>query len=234
MKLGKLKTYYEKKLAESYKDEKEFKKTLNEFKVQVLENKNLLKVYSLYDELSKPQGLNEQDAHEFLKEGITLIKSILPKTKLPKVIIEGKENDYQKLDDLVYVTNRTIYLNDRLSNKKDIVKTLTCSKSEIKESVNIPISSMVKVGNQILKNYLDNLSEETKKEFLEIVSEDTKTLETKFKNLKNETLQKLSVLENEEKDSETLKTLQETTNKIKNETFSQLTYLKMKKLNETI
>lgn len=234
MTLGKLKTYYEKKLAESYKDEKEFKKTLNEFKVQVLENKNLLKVYSLYDELSKPQGLNEQDAQEFLKEGISLIKTILPKTKLPKVIIEGKENDYQKLDDLIYVTNRTIYLNDRLSNKKDIVKTLTRSKEEIKESVNIPISSMVKVGNQILKNYIDNLSEETKKELFQLLSEDTKSLEEKFQILKEETLKKLSILENQEKDSETLKTLQETTNKIKNETFSQLTYLKMKKLNETI
>jgi len=234
MKLGKLKTYYEKKLAESYKDEKEFKKTLNEFKVQVLENKNLLKVYSLYDELSKPQGLNEQDAHEFLKEGISLIKSILPKTKLPKVMIEGKENDYQKLDDLVYVTNRTIYLNDRLSNKKEIVKTLTQSKKEIKESANIPISSMVKVGNQILKNYIENLSEETKKELFELLNEDTKSLETKFNELKNETLQKLTILENKEKDVETLKTLQETTNKIKNETFSQLTYLKIKKLYETI
>lgn len=234
MTLGKLKTYYEKKLIESYKDEKEFKKVLSSFKKQVLENKNLLKVYSLYDELSKPQGLNEQDAHEFLKEGISLIKSILPKTKLPKVVIEGKENDYQKLDDLVYVTNRTIYLNDRLSNKKDIVKTLTRSKEEIKESVNIPISSMVKVGNQILKNYLDNLSEETKKELLEIVSEDTKTLETKFDTLKNETIEKLNILESKESDAETIKKLQETTNKIKNESFSQINYLKIKKLFDSI
>jgi len=234
MTLGKLKTYYEKKLAESYKDERKFKKILNEFKVQVLENKNLLKVYSLYDELSKPQGLNEQDAHEFLKEGISLIKSILPKTKFPKIVTEGKENDYQKLDDLVYLTNRTIYLNDRLSNKKKIVKTLTQSKKEIKESANIPISSMVKVGNQILKNYIENLSEETKKELFELLNEDTKSLESKFNELKNETLQKLTILENKEKDVETLKTLQETTNKIKNEIFSQLTYLKMKKLYETI
>jgi hypothetical protein len=234
MSLGKLKTYYEKKLVESYKNEKDFKKVMIEFKKVVLENKNLSKIYSIYDDLSKPQGLNEQDAYEFLKEGITLIQSILPKTKLPKLVIEGKENDYQSIDELVYINNRTIYLNDRLANKKQIVQTLTKPKNEIKESVNIPISSMIKVANQTLKNYMETLDENTKEDLINILKEDVDSLQEKFETIKENTIQKLNELVSVETEQVTVNKINETIEKVKNEQFSQINYLKLKKLNETI
>jgi hypothetical protein len=36
------------------------------------------KLYSLYDQLTTPQGLNESDAKDFLEEGISLIQKLIP------------------------------------------------------------------------------------------------------------------------------------------------------------
>ena len=47
MTFGKVKTIIENNLIDSYKNEKEFKKSLREFKHNVLENKNLSKIYVL-------------------------------------------------------------------------------------------------------------------------------------------------------------------------------------------
>ena len=92
MTFGNIKSLIENNLLESYKDEKDFKKTLREFKHNVLSNKSMSKAYALYDQLSKPQGLNEHDAKEFLEEGISLLQRILPTIKLPKTISESVKN----------------------------------------------------------------------------------------------------------------------------------------------
>ena len=68
MTFGAVKSLIEKNLLESYKNEKEFKKTLREFKHNVLSNKSMSKAYTLYDQLSTPQGLSEQDAKYFIEE----------------------------------------------------------------------------------------------------------------------------------------------------------------------
>ena len=59
MTFGTIKSIIENNLLESYKNEKEFKKTLREFKHNVLNNKSMSKAYTLYDQLSTPQGLND-------------------------------------------------------------------------------------------------------------------------------------------------------------------------------
>ena len=74
MTFGQIKSIIENNLLESYKNEQEFKKSLKEFKHNVLNNKNMSKLYSLYDQLTTPQGLTETDAKDFLEEGITLIQ----------------------------------------------------------------------------------------------------------------------------------------------------------------
>jgi hypothetical protein len=58
MKFGILKSKIEKLLAESYTNNT-FKKELSNFKKLVLENKNISKVFYLYDELNSNKGLNE-------------------------------------------------------------------------------------------------------------------------------------------------------------------------------
>jgi hypothetical protein len=234
MTFGQIKTIIENQLIESYRDGKEFKQSLKEFKEDVLDNKNISKLYSLYTDLSTPQGLSEQDAYEFIKEGIDLIQKTLPKVNLPKGNIKESKNIYKNIDELVYVDGKRIDLNDRLQNKKELVKILTQPKTQIKESVNIPLSSMVKVANQSLNNYIETLDESSKKELIEIINEDTKSLKIKFESLKKDATIKLNGLIDKEIDSNVKSKITETVERINNEKFDQVAYLKLKQLVESL
>jgi hypothetical protein len=232
MTFGTIKSLIEKNLLESYKNETEFKKTLREFKHNVLSNKAMSKAYAIYDQLSSPQGLSEQDAKDFIEEGISLLNKILPSIKLPISLSEKTENNYTEIDTLVY--SQGVNLLERVNAKKNILKVITSTKESIKESIHIPISSMVAVANQTVNNYILNLDENSKKEFFQIVSEDTKTLETKFETIKESAISKLTALQNSE-DSQDIKTkISETIDKVKSEKFDQLNFLKLKNLEESI
>jgi hypothetical protein len=232
MTFGIVKSLIEKNLLESYKNEMEFKKTLREFKHNVLSNKAMSKAYAIYDQLSSPQGLTEQDAKDFIEEGISLLNKILPSIKLPITLSEKTENNYTEIDTLVY--SQGVNLLERVSAKKNILKVITSTKESIKESINIPISSMVAVANQTVNNYLLNLDENSKKEFFQIVSEDVKTLETKFETIKESTISKLTALQDSENSQDIKTKISETIDKVKSEKFDQLNFLKLKNLEESI
>jgi hypothetical protein len=232
MTFGTVKSLIEKNLLESYKNENEFKKTLREFKHNVLSNKAMSKAYAIYDQLSSPQGLSEQDAKDFIEEGISLLNKILPSIKLPISLSEKTENNYTEIDTLVY--SQGVNLLERLNAKKSILKVISSTKETIKENINIPISSMVSIANQTVNNYILSLDENSKKEFFQIVSEDVKTLETKFETIKESAISKLTALQNSE-DSQDIKTkILETIDKVKSEKFDQLNFLKLKNLEESI
>jgi phosphoribosylformylglycinamidine (FGAM) synthase-like enzyme len=234
MTFGLIKSIIEENLLESYKDEKSFKRAVSEFKQNILNNKDISKVYALYDELSKPQGLSVDDAKDYLSEGISVIQKLLEKIKLPKIIGESQvKNKYNLIDDLVYFTN-VVNLTERVEVKKQLIKNLQL-KSKISESnINIPISSMVKIANQTINSYIDNLDEESKKEFFEIIREDSSILENKFVSLKEITLAKLVPLAESQHDSDTKVKIEETIKKIEEDSFSQINFLKLKKLHESL
>jgi hypothetical protein len=233
MTFGQFKSLIEKNLIESYNNEKEFKKFLREFKQNVLNNKHMSKLYSLYDQLSLPQGLNESDAKDFLEEGITLIQQILPNIKLPKTLSENIINKYSDIDSLVY--SKKLNLLERVNSKKSILNTLvTQTEDTIKESINIPLKSMVSIANQTLQKYIESLDESSKKEFIKLISEDTKTLETKFETIRESAINKLNTMLENEKEFELKTKLSETIDKLKTEKFDQLNFLKLKTLEESI
>ena len=233
MTFGKIKSIIENNLLESYKNEQEFKKSLKEFKQNVLNNKNMSKLYSLYDQLTTPQGLTEADAKDFLEEGITLIQKLVPTIKTPKTVYENVSNKYSNIDSLVY-TNK-LDLMERVQSKKTLIKTLVSSKPQpVKESINIPLKSMVSIANQTMKGYLDNLDESTKKEFIGLMSEDTTLLKEKFETLKESTITKLNTILENEQDFEIQTKLSETIDRLKFEKFDQLNFLKLKNLEESI
>jgi hypothetical protein len=118
--------------------------------------------------------------------------------------------------------------------KKEISKVLSTNKKELKESVKIPVSSMIKIANQTLNGYLETLDESSKKELLQLVKEDRKLSESNFIELKQITVSKLSTIKDGEKKSSTSEKIDETINVIKNQEFNQLNYFKLKKLNETL
>jgi hypothetical protein len=159
----------------------------------------------------------------------------LSETKLPKVISESVvKNNYKDIDSLVYDKSDSIDLNERLKKKKQIIQVLTQKKPSITESIKIPVTSMVKLANKTLDNYIQTLDETSKKEFLEIINEDKKVLKDKFDGLKTMVENKLtSLIENENDDSVKLK-INETISKINNEEFSEINYLKLKELSNSI
>lgn len=210
----------------------EFKKTLREFKQNVLNNKSMSKAYAIYDQLSTPQGLSEQDAKYFIEEGVSLLNNILPSIKLPKTLSEKIENKYSEIDTLVY--SHGVNLLERVNAKKNIVQVISSSKESIKESINIPIISMVTVANQTLNNYILTLDEVSKKEFFQIVSEDTKVLETKFETIRESAISKLTLLQDKEDSKDIKEKILETIDKLKIEKFDQLNFLKLKNLEESI
>ena len=233
MTFGQIKSTIERNLLESYRNEQEFKKSLKEFKHNVLANKNMSKLYSLYDQLTTPQGLSESDAKDFLEEGINLIQKLIPSIKTPKTLSENVKNSYSDIDSLVY-TNK-LDLMERVQSKKNLIKILKSPKTEsIKESINIPLKTMVTVANQTMKKYLDNLDESAKKEFIQLMSEDTNVLKDKFETLKESTINKLSTLLESEHDFELKTKLSETIDRLKVEEFDQLNFLKLKNLEESI
>lgn len=232
MTFGQIKSLIEKNLLESYSNEAAFKKSLREFKHNVLNNKSISKVYNLYDQLSTPQGLSESEAKQFIDEGVNLLQRILPTIKLPKSLETQVENNYKHIDTLVYTKNISIM--ERIAAKSNIESTLKQPKSSIKESINIPVSSMVKIANQTLRNYIETMDENSKKEFFQIVSEDNKNLENRFEELKTSAISKLeSILENENENDVKTK-INETIDKLKLEKFDQLNFLKIKNLESSI
>jgi hypothetical protein len=124
---------------------------------------------------------------------------------------------------------------ERIQSKKTLIKTLVSQKPEtIKESINIPLKSMVSIANQTMKGYLDNLDESTKKEFIQLMSEDTSLLQEKFETLKESTISKLNTLLENENEFEIKTKLSETIDRLKVEKFDQLNFLKLKNLEESI
>ena len=233
MTFGQIKSIIENNLLESYRNEQEFKKSLKEFKHNVLSNKNMSKLYSLYDQLTTPQGLTENDAKDFLDEGIHLIQKLIPTIKTPKTVSENVENKYSDVDALVY-TNK-LDLMERLKSKKSLIQTLTSNKKEtVKETINIPLKSMVSIANQTLNSYLENLDEDAKKEFIQLMSEDTSSLKTKFDDLRESAINKLTTLLESEQEFEIKTKLSETIDRLKVEKFDQLNFLKLKNLEESI
>ena len=233
MTFGQIKSIIENNLLESYRNEQEFKKSLKEFKHNVLNNKNMSRIYSLYDQLTTPQGLSENDAKDFLDEGINLIQKLLPSIKMPKTMSENVNNSYSDVDALIY-TNK-LDLMERLKSKKNLIKTLTSPKKEmVKETINIPIKSMVSIANHNLNNYLDTLDESAKKEFIQLMSEDVSSLKNKFETLRENAIVKLSNILESEQDFEVQTKLSETIDRLKIEEFNQLNFFKLKNLEESI
>ena len=232
MTFGQIKTAIENHLIESYKSEKEFKKSINEFKSNILNNKSISKLCSVYDQLSTNQGLNEGDAKDFLEEGLSVINRILPTVKLPKLAKETTNNNYKNIDTLVYTNN--LNLSERVNAKKEIIQILKSEKESLKESIKLPVSSMVKIANQTLENYITNMDEDSKKVFMNVVKTDSKNLKEDYQNLKESTIDKLKTILTNESEQELKSKIQETIEKIQTQDFNQMNYVKLVSLEKNL
>jgi len=231
MTFGQIKSIIEKNLVESYKDTSTFKKTLKEFKHNILTNKSFSKIYSIYDDLSSPQNLTETEAKEFLEEAVNVVRHLLEKTTLPKNG-EQSSNIYEDIDNVVYFNK--VDIKERLNSKKNIISKLMESKGQTNESVKIPLKSMVSIANQTISKYVENLDEASRKEIFHILAKSSSDLENEFGNLKESAVNKLKVLSSKENDVDLKSKISETISKIEAEKYDQINYVRLKNLEESI
>jgi hypothetical protein len=231
MTFGQIKSAIEKSLVESYKNQSDFKKTLREFKHNILENKSFSKLYSIYDDLYKPQGLSKEDAELFLNEGIEIVRHLVDKTQLPNGV-GISENVYSDLDNLVYFKN--VNLSERVQSKKRIIETLMKTKTNVSETVKIPLKSMVNIANQTVQSYLETLDESTKVEVFHLMATSKDDLEKEFQTIKESTIEKLVVISEKESEKDMKTKLNETIEKIKSENFDLMNYIRLKQLKDSI
>ena len=78
MKFGLLKSKIENCLVEAYANDT-LKRNLFVFDQLVAKNKNINKLYYLYDELSSNKGLNESVASDFVNQSITIYENTINK-----------------------------------------------------------------------------------------------------------------------------------------------------------
>ena len=96
-------------------------------------------------------------------------------------------DDYYDIDNVVY-SKGIKNLESILESKKNIKNIITKEekRKDITENVNIPISSMVKIANDNLKNELIDLNESEKKELDSILSIDFEKMKKKRIQLQNQ------------------------------------------------
>ena len=238
MKFGKLKSKIENKLVESYKNGT-IKSDMFKFNSLVLKNKNVSKLFYLYDELSSNRGLNESIANEYINQSITFYENTINKInpndlKDLNAWLEGTEynNEYDVVDEL-FSTGIT-KLEEKITSKKTILETITKSPKEEKEVVNIPLKTMVGIANKTISNYVSNLSESDQKKLKTILSSNEDELKEKYNSLKESVISKLEKIQESEQDKEVGNTINETIEKVSSESFDKLTYLKLQELNNNL
>lgn len=239
MKFGILKSKIEKCLIESYNNNT-FKDNIFIFNELVKKNKNISKIYYLYDELSSKKGLSESVANDFVNESITIYENTInkiSKKNLDEISIwVGKietKNNYEEIDTLF--SKNVVMLENKIKNRNLIVENL--KSLEIKENndvINVPLNNMVKVANKTVNDYLSNISESEKKEVIELLKEDNNKLKIKFEVIKENTIKRLEKILESESNPEVKSTVQETIKKVQNESYDKITYVKLKNLNESL
>lgn len=236
MKFGELKSKIEKCLTESY-SKNSVKKDLFVFKELVLKNKNVSKLFYLYDELSSKKGLSEDVASEYVNQSITLFENTINKIST-KELNEIKDwvghiksnNEYSDIDNLF--STGLLNLESKIKSKKVIVEGLQKQNLvEEKEFIKVPLNAMTNVANKTIKSYISNLNESEQKEVLQILNTPKEKLQQKYEITKEIVLEKLEK-QKEAGDSETKQTIDEVVKKLTTEQFNELNYFKLKNLSE--
>ena len=239
MKIGLLKSKIEKCLTESYGKDT-FKPNMFVFKELVLENKNLSKLFFLYDKLTTKKSLNESTASDLINESITIYENTINKINKKQIdelnlwLVGVKtKNNYEDLDNLF--SSNVLTLESKIKSKKIITENLKQNPSNTLEiTEKIPLNKLVNAANKTVSNFLENMDESDRKKLLNVLSEDNRKLKLKYEIIKETVVDKLELLKENEDDKEVLSRINETLNKLENEEFDKINYIKLYELNKNI
>jgi hypothetical protein len=231
---GLLKTKIENVLLESYSNNT-FKNELKTFKKLVIENKNISKLFYLYDELSSPKALSESYCVGYINECVKIYENTSNKLKqsdINKIINwvgnKNVKSNYTDIDTLF--SNDVLTIESKIKSRKVIMESLITKT----EGIDLPLSTMVSVANKTIKSYIDGLNESDKKELIDLLSEDDTTLNEKYTTLKEGVVTKLTEMKNASTESSMQTRIDETISKVISEKYDKLTYFKLKNLKENL
>jgi hypothetical protein len=238
MKFGILKSKIENVLLESYKNGT-FKDELKNFDKLVLKNKNISKLFYLYDDLTSNKGLNESIVDEYINESTKLFENTFNKlttsdfNKISTWVKNDKsENKYETIDSLF--GGGVLTIENRIKSKKLISESLMKQPIKDEEVINVPISSMISMANKTISKFVDNLTESEKNEFNRLLSVDDSELKPKYSTIKESVVEKLNTMYNQNHDQPTRKAINETIEKLSTEKYDKLNYYKLKSLYENL
>jgi hypothetical protein len=238
MKFGILKSKIENVLLESYKNNT-FKDELKTFKKLVIENKNVAKIFYLYDELNTPKGLNESYSNDYINECIKIYENAVNKIKqsdINQIVAwvgnKNVESNYTDIDTLF--SSDVLTIESKIKSRKIISESLRKLPITTTKGIDLPLSTMVSVANKTIKNYIDGLNESDKKELINLLSEDDSSLTEKYITLKESVVEKLNNMKESSDDNSVKSRIDETLTKVLSEKFDKLSYFKLKGLNENL
>lgn len=238
MKFGNIKSKIDYVLTESFKNEYHFKEEMLLFKKNILENKNLTKLFYLYDELSTKKNVDKNIVNDYINECILIYENTINKIKnsdIKKIndwLVDVKvENHYEMIDDLFSVDVLT--LENKIKSRKIISESLTEKEKEKNNLINLPLNSIVESVNNTIREYIENLNESDKQQLIKLLSINENDLRGHYNILKEEVVDKLENHKNNS-DLETNKKIDETIDKVRNEKFDKLNYVRLKNLNESL
>ena len=238
MKFGLLKSKIENCLVEAYANDT-LKRNLFVFDQLVAKNKNINKLYYLYDELSSNKGLNESVASDFVNQSITIYentinkisKSELEDLKLWVADVDAK-NNYEDIDNIF--SSNVLTLENKIKSKNIIIENLKKTENSEDDLKNVSINEMVSIANKTVKNYISSLSENEKRKLESILLESDEKLKIKYEVIKEDVIDKLMDLKSQETDDSVKSKITETITKVNNEKYDKLNYFKLKELNRNI
>jgi hypothetical protein len=241
MEFGKLISKVEALLVESY-SKKSFKTHMTSFRKNILENKNLSKIYFLYSELSSAKNMKSEIVDDYVNESLTILENLIKKEskKLKEMDMWVNENfqsetinSYYDIDNVVY--NKSLKNLENVLESKNNIKRLLKEKvkeNTISESMNIPLSSMLKIATNAFNSEFNQvLSEEEKEELKSLLIMSKSDITKQIEESKTNILSKLTNTLNESKDDKELsEKITETIERIKETDISLTSLYKLKQL----
>jgi hypothetical protein len=218
----------------------EFKTYMSQLKTMVLENKDLSELYYIYDDLSKKKGLSNDIATDYINESIEYSQILIENNErsLKNVdewissIVKKPVNNYKDIDVTIY--NKSIKnLETVLESKKRIINTIISEdKVKIKESINLPLNTMLRVANDRLNKELSNISEAERKELIGLSSLSDKAIKLEIDTLKKNVISNLKTSLNESKENDLKDTIENTIKKISESKYDKYNLYQLRKLNQ--
>ena len=123
---------------------------------------------------------------------------------------------------------------EKVLESKTRLKNLITTKEEksINESVNIPLSSMLKIATSTFNNEFSTISEEEKSELKSLLSLSKKEVEEQFISLRESVVSKLEITRSESNDDELSSKVSQTINKINESKPDLVSLYKLKQLEQ--